>query len=708
MPERAKAAAEPKRAPAQAQPVAGGMQPGPEIADQADMDQALGAGQAVATLQTASGAADPPPSYRMTAPGLLALQHTVGNRAVADAMRSVVQRVPVSVSGGETLYNQSAAGGQAGAKHYGMGGQYDMSRDGDASVTVAIKIKFIKQNRNTLPPTPPATSPNVGDRTGPITNLPIGDQAWAADIAGKAVKYWNDAGLVLVGEEWNAFKDNTKKRIPVTFKSIPIFDKDAESDQTVAVHPPGVVAQGSGNGTAIDAGNYYMKKDDSVYPAEDKIIYAHEYGHLLGIPDEYSQSNQQMNLLLHNASPTLAASSKAALDKKTIERMALSVITPHMKGQLDSTMAAVTDAIRGQRKLVKQKMSKAAREAARTPEVSAELKAVLEAQSEIAVNPKVPGAVAFETTKNFSNIDIAGQGVEAGFASAALATQIKDAYAKAIDAPMGEKVNVPGLGDVKINVKSSVSSAGLAAGTTNTQAWGVAGAQVGQTGPGLPAMPPPTTLTGQLAGAVGTWSTAGSALESGVTGPAFAAKMVAAIKAAGAAPAAPPPGVVVPPTPKIGNARDLYNKAYAMVTAAARLSSQQLATDLVGASLDPILKSSVDALQAAIAAEVTRITTMTPAQLAANPSPDPNMAAIVTGMKTRLDAAKTGLAGTGMDPLGVSGATTPAQDVTYSYQGLMGSNATGTIRVDQFAALAAAFNKKLKNMFEKDFKAEVK
>ena len=61
-----------------------------------------------------------------------------------------------------------------------------------------------------------------------------------------------------------------------------------------------------------------------------------------------------------------------------------------------------------------------------------------------------------------------------------------------------------------------------------------------------------------------------------------------------------------------------------------------------------------------------------------------------------------------MDPLGVSGATTPAQDVTYSYQGLMGSNATGTIRVDQFAALAAAFNKKLKNMFEKDFKAEVK
>ena len=99
---------------------------------------------------------------------------------------------------------------------------------------------------------------------------------------------------------------------------------------------------------------------------------------------------------------------------------------------------------------------------------------------------------------------------------------------------------------------------------------------------------------------------------------------------------------------------------------------------------------------------------MTPAQLAANPSPDPNMAAIVSGMKTRLDASKTALAGTGMDPLGVSGGTTPAQDVTYSYQGLMGSNATGAVRADQFKGLADSFNKKLKGFFEKDFRAEVK
>jgi hypothetical protein len=616
--------------------------------------------------------------------------------------------VPVKVSGGETLYNQGAAGGQAGGKHYGMGGQYNLTRQGDAGVTATVRVKFVRQTRNTLAPTPPATTPKVGQLTGPQTALPVGDQPWATNIMTQAVKYWNDAQLVLTGEEWNAFSANTKKRLPVTFAVEPVFDVSRKDvDQTVVVHPPGVVGGSTGN--PIDAGNFYMKKNDAVYPAEDKIIYAHEYGHLIGIPDEYSQSNEQMNQLIHKAAGGQAASSKAALDKKTIERMALDGITPHLQSQLGSTISLVTDAIRGQRRLVKAKMAKAAREAARTADVREELKKKLVALSEGKISGKIPGAVAFETTTNFSNVDVAGQGVDAGFTTAALTTQITDAYAKALSAPHDQKVAVAGFGDVKINVQGSVSSSVQAANATNNAAWGAARGQVGRVGPGLPAMPPPTSLVGQLAGAVGTWSTAGSAVETGINGAAFAAKMAAAVKAVPTAAAAPPPGVPAPPpTPKLGTARELYNKAYAMVQSAAKLASQQLAADLVSASLNPILKSSVDALQTALATEVNRITSMTPAQLAANPSPDPNMATIVSSMKARLDASKTALSGTGMDPLGVSGGTTPAQDVTYSYQGLMGSNATGAVRADQFKGLADAFNSKLKKFFEKDFKAEVK
>jgi hypothetical protein len=96
-----------------------------------------------------------------------------------------------------------------------------------------------------------------------------------------------------------------------------------------------------------------------------------------------------------------------------------------------------------------------------------------------------------------------------------------------------------------------------------------------------------------------------------------------------------------------------------------------------------------------------------PSALATAP-PDPNMAKIVTDMKGRLDPSKTALAGTGMDPLGASGATTPAQDVTYSYQELMGSGANTELRNDQFQPMVDKFNATFKLATEQPFKPETK
>ena len=64
----------------------------------------------------------------------------------------------------------------------------------------------------------------------------------------------------------------------MTFKSTPVFGLTDPADTEVIVHPPGVIGGSTGN--PIDAGNYYMKKDDSAYPDSDAMIYAHEYGHL--------------------------------------------------------------------------------------------------------------------------------------------------------------------------------------------------------------------------------------------------------------------------------------------------------------------------------------------------------------------------------------------------------------------------------------------
>ena len=171
---------------------------------------------------------------------MLALQRKVGNSAVAAAVRSMrrpvvaervvtpgvgtdrvaAQRVeikdkPVS----ETLYNQPASGGQAGAAPYGNATNYDMSRSGDTSVTIKVRIKFLNQSRNTVPPPSPPppgpAPPALGQLLGTPTEIPASDarRPWAADIASKAAGHWNGQ-LVLVGEEVNLLSAKPPKGCP--------------------------------------------------------------------------------------------------------------------------------------------------------------------------------------------------------------------------------------------------------------------------------------------------------------------------------------------------------------------------------------------------------------------------------------------------------------------------------------------------------------
>jgi hypothetical protein len=141
-----------------------------------------------------------------------------------------------------------------------------------------------------------------------------------------------------------------------------------------------------------------------------------------------------------------------------------------------------------------------------------------------------------------------------------------------------------------------------------------------------------------------------------------------------------------------------------MVNSAATEAARQVAVDLIAGAVDPVLQSSVASLRTAITGEVAKIMSMTPAQLAAAPNPDPNMRAVVSAMKTTLDANKAATAGGGANP----GAGAAAQDVTYSYQGLMGSSNTTALRADQFQPMVDQFNSRLTTTFEKKFKAETR
>jgi hypothetical protein len=639
----------------------------------------------------------------------LALQRAAGNRAVASAVRVPLQRVGIKEDPKtETLYNKTNASGEATAKKYTMHPRYQMVRNGDTGVTVTIAIKFLNQARNTVDPADPASPPGtppLGTLLGDPTEIPGGDErrGWAEGIAKEAATVWSGTGITLLGEEWNLWSKNTKKRLPVTFTSKAVYGVGDDADATVIVHPATVVADPD-KGHPIDAGNWYKNK--GAYSGDEKIIAAHEYGHLLGIPDEYSQSNEQLNALLHQAAPGSAPSVSAALDRATVERMVLAALRQPLYDQLDTALPTVTDAIRAARPQVKKRMADAAKAGVTSADVHTALENQLAAASETALGPRIARVVTFQVTKNFSNRALAGEGVEAGFSAVALGKQIKDAYWKAlVDAGSGT-VAVAGLGDVSINVKGSVTATTKAGGAQAAPAAGVATSAVGPGAtPGLPAIAPSASLIAQISALPATWSAAGAALEAGVNGMVFATKMAETLRRAAGAVAAPPPGVA--PAKKIALEGALYRAAHKLVSNAAREAARQTAAEHVDKAIKPVLSTSVADLSTKISEEVARVMKTTPAGVPALGTPDPNMTALVNAMKTRLEADKTETKGTGRDPLG-AGKAAPAQDVTYSYQGLMGSSKTQAIRPDQLAALVGHFNAKLKTTFEKAFTVEVK
>lgn len=702
--------------PEQARPakasLAGGpvAQPGVKAKESAapaeqDTSAAAAASLGYMSIQAAAGAAPPPPRFGLTPGNFLALQRMVGNRAIAGALeRMNFQRVAVPTTFSETLYTgeDKKAPGQAVGGSFGQGGQYQITRDGNAGATVEVKIRFMRQHRNTMKPRPGTSDPEVGQLAGRKTELPAGDQTWATQTANAAMAHW--AGrLTFVGKDKPApDAAEVDKRLPVTFKATAVFHAADAADQEVIVHPPNVVGGSTGN--PIDSGNFYMKKNDSIYPDTDDQIYAHEYGHLLGIPDEYSQSNEQINQLIHRAAPGTAASSVAALDKKTVELMVLATLTKPLVGRLHNLMAPINAAIRAQKKQVKAKMVVATREAVRSPEVADLLKSRLGAMSDARLAPRIARAVAVETTTNFAHGRVATDGVDSILSGGSVSKLLESVYRDALAAPQDEPVAVPSFGSVKIEVQSSIANAAFKKGALQTAVKGVAADAVGP--PGLPKLLPPSSLAGQLAAIPATWGGAGGAIEGSITPAALQAKILAGIEAATVtAVAPPPPGATA--RPAIRSNQALFGKAWALINNAARSAVKLLAADLVIDTMDPVLEKSVADVRANVANEVNKVMGGPPSALTSAP-PDPNMAKIVADMKGRLDAAKTALAGTGMDPMGVTGGTTPAQDVTYSYQGLMGAGATTEMRPDQFQPMADKFNANLKYPTEQNFKPETK
>jgi hypothetical protein len=650
------------------------------------------------------------------APGSpLDLQRRAGNRAVADAVeRIAVQRAQITFDRPrETLYNSTdPATGKATAGKFGSPKQFQMDRQGDTGVTVTVRIRFVDSPRN----------PD-GSAVGAPTAIPASDpddrRGWCQSIVTEQVKPWNGK-LTLHGERrplpWSD-DPPVKVALPVTFKSVAVFDLDAEHDKTIAVHPKATVASRA-TGNPIDAANYYLNK--GAYTGDDKVIAAHEFGHLVGIDDEYSQSNEMLNALLHQAAPKDAPSAKAPLDKATIERMTLVSLRAPLLARLSSVMPAVTAAFEAKKAAVRARLASVARTGVKDATVKTSLENRLRAMAAATVQPSVPGAVAFETTRNFANLTIADNALASGFTGAKIVPKIDGAYRTAFDAAKNATITLPALGATSIDVAGSVSRMTAAGGAQQANATGAAAAAIGAPASvvslfGHQFTVPPTGLVAKLTDLPATWGSAGSALETAMTPAAFAARMskivddAAATEASAAAVAAL--GAFItgapPPPAALQSAKALYRKALEIMNAAALGAGEQLISDLLDQVLTPVLADSVKDLQAAIAAETDKAMGATPSAMAAAAAGSPQLTALVAHMKAQLDADKTASAGGGRTPLG-TGKPAPSQHVTYSVQSLMGSSADTTFRADQAQALVDGFNDKLKKFMETKFEAKVK
>ncbi|MEO5679184.1 MAG: hypothetical protein ABIS47_05900, partial [Acidimicrobiales bacterium] len=623
-----------------------------------------------------------------------------------------VQRVTIPASTTETLYNAESGTGQATAANFSVTGSYELTRQDDAGATVLVRIRFLSQSRNTTPPVPPATTPRVGDLVGPTATIPPGDtrREWAERTMNAAVVHWN-RHLTFVGEEapeGDSAGVAVPKRLPVTFQATPVWTADGEANATVIVHPASVIGGSTGN--PIDAGNFYESRNEAVYPAADNVIYAHEYGHLLGIPDEYSQSNRQMHLLLHQASPSGAADAMGALDRVTVERMTLAAVSRPLYAQLSASMPAVAAAFHAQQPVVTTRMTDALKNGVRDPGVATALQTRLEQAAADALRPSVPRIAAFQTTENFSPRLRAIDGVGAELAGPAVTSRVQDAYWTALQSPHATDVAVAGLGDVRVNMSSGVFGLGQGTGPGAAPAAGVAATAVGAASApgarGLPVIAPPASLVGQLSALPSTWAGAGSAMQAAITPEAVATRLTATLDAANLAGrvAALIPSIVA--RPRIAQVGALYQEARAIVSNLTSTVARQIVAEVLSSTITPLLQSSVAALQAQIRAEVDRVMTASPGTLAATSTPDPNMVAMVAAMRARLDADRAATSSaTSRDPVGAGQAATD-QDVTYSYQGLMGSNNSTALRSDQFGPMLTEFNAHCKRARERDFTSE--
>ncbi|MET0966965.1 MAG: hypothetical protein ABWZ02_11230 [Nakamurella sp.] len=688
----------------------------------------------------AKGGAGPAAGAEKNQLSISALQQQAGNSAVVQLLSSgrtkpkrpmdpaPLQRVAVTApSREETLFNQQPAPGQAGAAVFGGAGgrTFDMARDGTPeSVTVTVRIRFIQQNRKLSAPDAAGRTVPVDD--GPKSVIPPGDarRPFAQTICDTAPAHWTGRA-VLVGQRdapgfpasmWNSDKGGPV-RLPLKFKAVPVWDLEpVKADKEIRVFPQ--AQQAGGPVHPIDAAHYYMNKGPNYAGATDEAIYAHEYGHLLGLSDEYSQSNPQMHALMHEMDPGTASERGKAMDRESVRRMVLAALFRPLMDRVSASTVEISKAFTAGKAPVVTGLAKSLRTAL-NEEMVRKLLVANVPPAQAALLPSIPGLVKAAVANSVNSGAVAATVVGGEFAAGAMGALVKRLYFGALNAASTGTADIGGINmHIDIAGTAGIDGAGNVF-TGPTGLWAGGGAPAADIGSAVDKAAgtarigrvPPVRASGSVlrelaslpTGWAGIPAAAPAALASGTLqadlSSALASAWLAKLMTAAAA-----------PTP-IARRRALAQAVQTTVHSASVAAATNAVRAFLQAEIQPVMKTSTTALMAAIGDEVTRIMGTPANQLALTSTRDPAIASIATTMKTQLDnqikaaetAQKAAAGSTAVNP----GVTAPNQQVTYSTVNMMSDN-TDIFRPDEFTHLATLFNKAgLKKDRETDFHVEM-
>jgi hypothetical protein len=667
---------------------------------------------------------------------VIGLQRAAGNRAVAVSLERgrrpaapVVQRVHVDGAFDENLlqpYDARNRSTRALTPHvYSQDVHYDLTR-GATQVDLVVKIRFVTPDDQQIPaadtarrtyianmcagveaawgskyvfvtkthPPPPATGTGTAPAPGAAAPTPVPASGTTAPPAPGTA----------------APPAAVDVRLPVKFKATPEYSPTDDGTMPIVhVHPQTEAADSSRPGKRIDSGNWFMNMGDydTNDPNEAVKTAAHEYGHLLGIPDEYSQSNAQMHKLMHQASPTLAAGEDQRLDDAATKYMVLRAMGPSLAQHARAGAARATKALGAKRAHLEQEVRAAIAGLWSDAAVIDAVKAEVTPQLTAGGHPALAGRVDALLRHQGAGVDtgkIARTIVKQEIGAKSIEALVLGALRKAIVG--AQRVVIPitnasgqtSTMTVQIGTSQTVNKA-ASGGALNQAAEKVAGATMdapaGKGGKAPPSLRPSGSFVSELQALTATWTAGADTL----------ATQAAAIK---------------------GKAGDDY-RAFAFDATSTADETQlakflggvaeTLSSSLGGEAINTFLNSTfatmmqgqIDAITAAVQTEIDSHRTATPTGTSAAPvaAPDPRVAAAVAKVSAKMRAlqAAPGTAVPGAKMTGETAAPT-TQHTSFTVMSMMGSGNEGGLRIDYLAKILDQFNTQFKKPEEDAFKTE--